>query len=202
LIHVLGVTVGCIGVAVLMAVALPRDSALLTLSLMLYGSGLLAMLTFSALYNTSGHPARRALLRRFDHAAIFIMIAGSYTPFALLKIGGLLGWSLLGFVWLVAAGAAAVKLLRPQHLEGRTVIACLLLGWTVVIAFGPLAAALPGWALALLAVGGGLYSVGVVFHLWQRMAFHKAIWHGFVLAGASCHYVAVLGAVALPGATA
>ncbi len=202
LIHVLGVTAGCIGVAVLIAIALSGDSALLTLSLALYGCGLLAMLTFSALYNTSAHPARRALLRRFDHAAIFVMIAGSYTPFALLKIGGVLGWGLVGFVWLVAAGGAAVKLLRPHYLEGRTVAACLLLGWTVVVAFGPLAAALPGWSLALLTAGGLLYSVGVVFHLWQRLAFHKAIWHGFVLAGASCHYAAILGAVALSGTTA
>ncbi|MDH3595230.1 MAG: hemolysin III family protein [Rhodospirillales bacterium] len=202
LIHVLGVTAGCIGVAVLIAIALLRDSALLTLSLTLYGCGLLAMLTFSALYNTSAHPARRALLRRFDHAAIFIMIAGSYTPFALLKIGGALGWGLVGFVWLVAAGGAAIKLLRPHYLEGRTVAVCLLLGWTVVVAFGPLAAALPGWSLALLTAGGLLYSVGVVFHLWERLAFNKAIWHGFVLAGASCHYAAILGAVALPGTTA
>ena len=82
-------------------------------------------------------------------------------------------------------------------------VSCLLLGcWTVVVAFGPLAATLPAWALTLLAVGGLLYSVGVVFHLWKRLAFHKAIWHGFVLAGASCHYIAVLGAVALPGTTA
>jgi hemolysin III len=201
-IHVLGVTAGCVGVAVLMAVALTRESALLTLSLALYGSGLLAMLTFSALYHTTDHPARRALLQRVDHAAIFVMIAGSYTPFALLKIGGPLGWSLVGFVWLAAAGAAAVKLLRPQHLEGRTVIACLLLAWIAVLGSGPLTDALPGWTLALLAAGGGLYSVGVVFHLWRRLAFHKAIWHGFVLAGASCHYVAVLGAVALPGSAA
>ena len=185
-----------------MDVALPRDSALPTLSLTLYGCGLLAMLTFSALYNTSGRPARRVLLRRFDHAAIFVMIAGSYTPFALLKIGGLLGWSLLGFVWLAAATGAVVKLVSPRLMEGRTVISCLLLGWTVVVAFGPLAAALPGWTLVLLAVGGGLYSVGVVFYLWGRLAFHKAIWHGFVLAGASCHYAAILGAVALPGTTA
>jgi hemolysin III len=196
------VTASCIGVAVLMAVALTRDSALLTLGLTLYGCALLAMLTISALYHTSGHPARWALLQRFDHAAIFVMIAGSYTPFALLKIGGLLGWSLLGLVWLAAAGGAAVKLLRPHHLEGRTVVACLLLGWTAVLASGPLAAALPGWTLALLAAGGGLYSVGVVFHLWRRLAFHKAIWHGFVLAGAACHYAAVLGAVALPGTAA
>ena len=193
---------GCLGVAVLIAVVLPRHSALLTLGVTLYGCGLLAMLTFSALYNTTDQPRRRALLQRFDHAAIFVMIAGSYTPFALVKLGGPWGWGLLGFVWLAAALGATVKLLWPRHLEGRTVVCCLLLGWTVVVAFGPLAAALPGWSLALLATGGGLYSIGVVFHLWERLAFHKAIWHGFVLAGASCHYAAILGAVALPGTTA
>lgn len=195
-------TAGCLGVAVLIAVALPRHSALLTLGVMLYSCGLLAMLTLSALYHTTGHPSRRAILRRFDHAAIFVMIAGSYTPFALVKLGGPWGWGLLGFVWLAAAFGATVKLFWPRYLEGRTVVSCLLLGWTVVVAFGPVAAALPAWALALLAAGGLLYSIGVVFHLWKRLAFHKAIWHGFVLAGASCHYIAVLGAVALPGTTA
>jgi hemolysin III len=196
------VTAGCLGVAVLIAVTLTRHSALLTLGVTLYGCGLLAMLTFSALYNTTDHPSRRALLQRFDHAAIFVMIAGSYTPFALAKLGGFWGWGLLGFVWLAAALGAMVKLLWPCHMEGRTVVSCILLGWTVVVAFGPLTTALPAWAVALLAAGGLLYSVGVVFHLWKRLAFHKAIWHGFVLAGASCHYIAVLGAVALPGTTA
>ncbi len=195
-------TAGCLGFAVLIAVVLPRDRALLTLGVSLYGCGLLAMLTLSALYHTTGRPTRRAILRRFDHAAIFVMIAGSYTPFALVKLGGPGGWVLLGFVWSAAVLCARVKLLRPHYLEGRTVVSCLLLGWIVAVAFGPLMAALPTWAIALLVAGGMLYTVSVVFHLWKRLAFHKAIWHCFVLAGASCHYAVVLGAVALPGTTA
>ena len=198
----LGITAGCVGVAVLMAVALTRDSALLTLSLTLYGCGLLAMLSFSALYNVVDHPTRTEVLRRFDHAAIFVMIAGSYTPFTLVKIGGAWGWGLLGFVWLAAAAGVVLKLAAPRRLDGLTVGLYLLLGWTALLALDPMLAALPLWAVVLIAVGGLFYSVGVVFHLWERLAFNNAIWHGFVLAGAACHYAAILGAVALPAGAA
>jgi len=201
-IHVLGVTAGCVGVAVLIAVVLPRDSALLTLGVSLYGCGLLAMLSFSALYHVVDHPTRKELLRRFDHAAIFVMIAGSYTPFALVKIGGAWGWGLLGFVWLASATGAVLKLVYPRRLEGLSVGLYLLLGWTALLALDPMVAALPHWAVLLIAAGGVLYTISVIFHLWERLAFNNAIWHGFVLAGAACHYAAILGAVALPAGAA
>ena len=156
----------------------------------------MAMLACSALYNLTPEGARKRLFRRLDHAAIFLMIAGTYTPFALVAVGGSLGTGLLALVWTAAAGGAAAELLRLRRHDGLSVAAYLLLGWSVLPALGPLSAALSPAGLALLVAGGVLYSVGVVFHLWTRLPYHNAVWHGFVLAAAACHYAAVLRALA------
>ncbi len=196
-IHVIGVTGSVIGFAVLITVALAQDSFPLLISLALYGTGLVAMLGCSALYNMTHHASRKEVLRRLDHAAIFIMIAGSYTPFALVKIGGAWGVGLFGYVWIIAAGGVLMKLLDPRRLERLSIGLYLLLGWVGVVALNPLLSALPLPAIALLGTGGLLYSVGVLFHLWGRLVYQNAIWHAFVLAGAACHYAAVLRYVAL-----
>jgi hemolysin III len=196
-IHVIGVTAGGVAVAVLMAMALPRGSALLTASLMIYGCGLIAMLGCSAAYNIAARSAPKEFLRRLDHAAIFVMIAGTYTPFVLLKIRGAWGMALLVFVWLGAAMGVVVKLLYPRRFERLSTAFYLLLGWSALVAIKPLISALPPPAVTLLGSGGLFYSVGVIFHARKALAYQNAIWHAFVLAGAGCHYAAVLGYVAL-----
>jgi hemolysin III len=199
-VHVVGLALGLAACAVLTAVALSRPDAgpRLLASLSLYAAGLLAMLACSALYNLTGEeaPARKRLFRRLDHAAIFLMIAGTYTPFALVAIGGAWGAGLLAFVWVVAAGGVVAELLGVRRSERLSVAAYLLLGWSVLPALGPLAAAVSPSGVALLAVGGVLYTVGAGFHLWRSLPFQNAVWHGFVLAAAACHYAAVLGEVA------
>src|SRR4051812_22089433 len=107
-----------------------------------------------------------------------------------------LGAGLLALVWIVAVGGVAAELLGLRRHDGLSVAAYLLLGWSVLPALGPLSAALPPPGLALLVAGGVLYSAGVVFHLWARLPYHDAVWHGFVLAAAACHYAAVLRALA------
>jgi hemolysin III len=198
-IHIAGVVFGIAGSFVLLLFgALDGDAALL-LSLAAYGLGLVAMLFASALYNLAGQPARKELLRRIDHAAIFVMIASSYTPFLVNIIGGNLGHGLLIFVWLAAAAGVALKLLLPRRFERLSVLLYLLLGWTVLVFVGRLIEELATPGVVLLAVGGVLYSIGVLFHLARRLPYHNAVWHGMVLAAAACHFVAVLGWVALPG---
>jgi hemolysin III len=198
-IHIAGVAFGIAGsIALLVFGALDGEAALL-LSLAAYGIGLMAMLGASALYNLAGQPARKELLRRIDHAAIFVMIAGSYTPFLVNTIGGSLGHGLLIFVWGAAAAGVALKLALPRRLERLSILLYLLLGWTVLVFVGRLVDELATPGVVLLAVGGGLYSVGVLFHLARRLPYHNAVWHGMVLAAAACHFVAVLGWVALPG---
>jgi hemolysin III len=131
-------------------------------------------------------------LRRFDHAAIFAMIAGTYTPFTILGLQS--GWStgLTIGIWSVAAIGIALKLWQPRRIETISVALYLGLGWIGLIALHPFMVALDAATLALLAAGGILYSVGVVFHLWRRLPYHNAIWHGFVLVAAGIHYLAVL----------
>jgi hemolysin III len=120
------------------------------------------------------------------------MIAGTYTPFILIKLNTTWGLGLLAVVWTMAAIGIAIKLLIPRYLEGLSVALYLVQGWAVLAAWEPLTTALPGQVLTLLMAGGVLYTVGVVFHLWDRLPYQNAIWHGFVLSAASCHFAAVV----------
>lgn len=196
-VHALGL-VFAVAASIALAVAMwPSQDVLLWLALGLYGAGLAAMLGCSALYNLCGPGRWKAVFRRLDHAAIFVMIAGTYTPFMLVAVGGAWGFGLLAFVWSVALCGVAVKLFWPRRLERLSVAAYLLLGWSIVVALDPLLGAISAAGLTLLAAGGLLYSLGVVFHLWQRLPYQNAIWHAFVLAAAACHFSAVFGEVAL-----
>jgi hemolysin III len=170
-------------------------------SVAVYGLGLLAMIGASALYNFAAASRRKEWFRRCDHAAIFLMIAGTYTPFALVRMGGAWGIGIAGFVWLVAVAGIALKFLYPRRLEGISILLYLALGWVILAALEPLFAGVPLSAIILIAIGGLLYSFGVLFHLWRRLPYHNAIWHGFVLSAAACHWAAVLDGVVLAGAT-
>ncbi len=196
-VHLLGLSFGlaaCITLVVFIAINpdLPRG-----LSLGIYGFGLLAMLGCSALYNMTTQARLKAIFRRFDHAAIFVMIAGTYTPFSLIVIGGAWGAALLGFVWSVALVGVFLKLRYPLRFEKLSVLAYLLLGWVILAALEPLISSMSLAALILLVTGGGLYSLGVVFHLWERLPYQNAIWHVFVLLAAACHFTAILLDVAI-----
>lgn len=194
----LAIAAGLVGVAVLMAIALPQENPALTFSLLTYSGGLLTMLISSALYNGGAASKHKDLLRRIDHAAIFVMIAGTYTPFLAVKIDGAWGRWLLLYVWAVAGVGVILKLVWVNRFVRLSVVLYLFLGWTIVVAIEPLFASISLSAILLLTAGGVLYSVGVLFHLWERLAYQQPIWHGFVAAAAACHYVAVLGEIALP----
>jgi hemolysin III len=194
-VHVLGLAGGLVGCVALALIASPDADPVVVVSLGIYGTGLLAMLGCSALYNLAGHGPRKAFWRRLDQAAIFVMIAGTYTPFAAIAIGGALGTGLLGFVWTVAAAGVLLKLLHPARLATLSISVYLLLGWTILPVIDRLIAAVSLLAFVLLAAGGMLYTVGVVFYRWDGLAYNRAIWHGFVLAGATCQYIAVLDVI-------
>jgi hemolysin III len=194
-IHVLGVSAALVGVALLLRQTLAGHDARTILAAWVYSAGALAMFGCSAAYHLATRPDRRERLRRCDHAAIFVMIAGSYTPFALVSVGGWLGDGLLALVWLVALGGVMLKLLRPFPRERVSIALYLALGWIGLPAVGALIPVLPRSALLLLGAGAVLYTAGVAFHVWRGLAHHNAIWHGFVLAAAACHYGAVLTAL-------
>jgi hemolysin III len=195
-VHAVGVTAGFIAAITLVIVALkqlPTDAAT---AVVIYALGMLAMFCFSAAYNLSRGP-KRWLLRRCDHAAIFIKIAATYTPFAIAKMGGTEGIVLLAAVWGIALAGAAAKLIAPHRIASVSTLIYLAQGWTCIFTMQPLLAALSPTAMVLLLAGGVLYSVGAVFHLSERIAYHNAIWHGFVLVASACHFGAVLDAVVL-----
>ena len=162
----------------------------------IYAAGLVAMFVCSAAYNVLRQSRRSAWLQRFDHAAIFAMIGGTYTPFTVLRLESVWSAALTSVVWAIAGFGIAVKLLQPRWIERVSVGLYLALGWIGLVAIGPFAQVMDATTLALLGAGGVIYTVGVIFHLWRALPFQNAIWHGFVLVGAALHYGAVLTLVA------
>jgi hemolysin III len=198
-VHAVGLAAAALACFGLVLAAPAPPGPRLGLALGLYAGGLLAMLGCSAAYNLAGAGRRKRLLQRLDHAAIFLMIAGTYTPVTLLGIGGGWGWSLFTVVWTGALCGAALKLLAPARIERAAIVLYLLLGWTGLVAIEPLLRSLDWPDLALLLLGGLFYSLGVRLHLAEWLRFHTALWHGCVLAGAASHYAVVLRITAAAG---
>ncbi len=194
-VHILGILSGLAGAATLLTLIAGHGSALELAAILIYVGGLIAMLLCSAAYHLARRHPRRDLLQRFDHAAIFAMIAGSYTPFTVLALDG--GWSvvLTTLIWSLAVAGIVLKLWQPRRFRRFAVTPYLMLGWVGLSACYPLYLALGPTVFALIAIGGALYTIGVLFHVWEKLPFQNAIWHGFVLAAAAVHYVAVVFAV-------
>ena len=201
IVHGVGVAFAGIGTVVLLVLAaLAGVGAGALAALTVYAAGLAAMLGTSAAYNLWPLGRVKWILRRFDHAAIYVLIAGTYTPLVALVGVGAAAWWLLAAIWGVALVGMALKLALPGRFDRLSIGLYLALGWSGVLAYEPVIAVLPPVPFALLAAGGLLYSVGVVFHVWRGLPFQNAIWHVFVLVAAMCHYGAVLAS--LPGAQA
>jgi hemolysin III len=195
--HVIGLLFGIVATLALISTAARNDQFLLILGASLYAFGLLAMFSFSAAYNLCPPSTTKEFLRRLDHAAIFLMISGTYTPLLLNRIGGEWGIGLLAFVWIVAIAGATMKIVFPRRWEILSIALYLGLGWSIIIAIDPMLQALATNNLILIGAGALLYSGGVLFHLWDRLPYQNAIWHFMVLAAAACHYVAILNEVAI-----
>lgn len=193
-VHVVGIGLGTAAAITLVVVTAldgePGDLA----PILIYTAGLVAMLGCSAAYNVFDTSVRRDWLRRFDHAAIFAMIAGTYTPFTT-RLSADWATGLTGAIWAVAAAGIALKLWQPRRIETISIVLYLALGWIGLIAVDPFRTALDARTLVLLALGGIVYTAGVAFHLWRRLPYQNAIWHSFVLVAAGIHYVAVIGLI-------
>ena len=159
-------------------------------------AGLLLLYGASTLYHFATDPRAKARLKVFDHCAIYVLIAGTYTPFTLVSLRSGVGWWLFGAVWLLAALGITFKLFFTGRFKLASTLVYLALGWLVVLAIGPVMAALDGWTLGWMLAGGIAYTVGTVFYLWRSLRYSHAVWHGFVIAGSACHYVAVAAQVA------
>ena len=193
----IGLTGGAIGGLTLLGLSLGLGRMRQAAAVGLYVACLLLMFLASAAYNLAS-PRRRPLLRRFDHAAIFLMIAGSYTPFTTQRLTGAWAWGMTGAVWTLALGAAAGKLFAPGLGKRFWVALYLALGWIAVVAIKPLMAGVSAVALILLLAGGLVYSLGVIVYLNKSLPFRRAIWHGFVTVAAATHFAAILTGVVRP----
>ena len=171
--------------------ASPLDVAVVSV----YVAGLLAMLVLSATYNLWPVSRAKWVLRRLDHSAIYLLIAATYTPFIMELKDSYFAIALLIGVWCVAIVGIVLKLVLPGRFDRVAVGLYLAMGWSGMMLYDAVVKALPAVALGFIVAGGVLYSLGVVFHAWQRLRFQNAIWHCFVLLGAACHYTAILDMV-------
>jgi hemolysin III len=163
-------------------------------SVSIYCAGLLAMIGFSAAYNLMPHyRPSKTILRRLDHAAIFIMIAATYTPFAVNRLGPTSGTIILSVIWATATFGVAMKVLFPRRFEMAAIAVYILMGWMIVAVIRPLAESLAAADFWLLVAGGLVYSAGVFFYVMERIPYHKAIWHGFVLTAAALQFSSIWG---------
>jgi len=195
IVHAIGLSFGMAGAVAITFVTANSAHATDMAAIVIYIIGLLSMLGFSAAYNLWPVSSTKWVLRRFDHSAIYLMIAGTYTPFIAQMQDDVASGLLIG-IWLTAAVGITLKLVFVGRFEGFAIVVYLLLGWSGVVVYEPIAAALPELSVWLLWAGGVLYSTGVIFHGWRSLRFQNAIWHGFVLIAASCHYLALLSYLA------
>lgn len=198
--HGLGVILGVIALVVLCTYASHTGSALHVIGCAIYGSTLILLYSASTLYHFAKNPRTKELLRAFDHSAIFLLIAGTYTPFCLVTLSGVWGWSMLVAVWTLAVLGIGLRLKYGRKQKAAAVTIYLLMGWLIVIAFKPMLAATNSTALLLLGAGGLAYTLGVGFYVWHRLPYHHAIWHLFVLTASVLHFFAVFYGVLLPPA--
>lgn len=189
--HGLGAVASVGGGAVLITLAAVYGDPWQIVGASVFGASLLVLYLASTLYHAIPHPKVKARLKVFDHCAIFVLIAGTYTPFTL-GLRGVWGWALFGTVWGLALAGIVFKLFFTGRLQRLSTLLYVAMGWLVVVAAKPMLGALAPSALAWLVAGGVLYTAGTAFYLSRRIPYAHAIWHLFVLGGSVCHFAAVL----------
>lgn len=197
--HAIGVTLALTGLAVLVILASLHHSIRQLVSYSIYGVSLVLLYSASTAYHGVRMPRVKRVLRTLDHATIYLLIAGTYTPFALISLRGAWGWSLLGIIWALAASGIVFKIFFIGRFPRSSVVIYLGMGWLALVAVRQLFTHLPPAGLVLLFAGGLCYTLGVLFFAFDYKRFHHAIWHLFVLAGSICHFFAVLASTAEKG---
>ncbi|OGR52774.1 MAG: hemolysin III [Elusimicrobia bacterium GWA2_62_23] len=190
--HIVGAVLALAGLVVLVVSASMRGDAWRITSFSIYGATLFLLYLSSSLYHGATGNAKK-ILRVIDHQSIYLLIAGTYTPFTLVTLRGPWGWSLFGVVWGLAAFGVVLDAVHGRGKRVPQLIIYLLMGWLIVLALGPLFRALPPWGVGWLMAGGLFYTSGVAFYVMdRRFPYFHGVWHLFVLAGSLCHYFAVL----------
>jgi hemolysin III len=194
--HIAGTVLAVAGTSVILTLATLHGGARRITACAIYGAMLVLLYVSSTLYH-SLHGRAKRVFHVFDHCAIYLLIAGTYTPFTLVTLRGPVGWSLFAVVWLAAIAGVVKDALLHGKLRGLSVALYIAMGWVVVIAFNPLSRALPASGIALLIAGGVVYTVGIAFYaMSKRIAWSHGIWHLHVIAGSALHYLVVARFVA------
>lgn len=199
IVHGIGIVLSIGGLAALVALSARHGEAREVIASAVYGATLVLLYTASTLYHAVPVARAKPVLRTLDHIAIYLLIAGTYTPFTLIALPGRWGWSLFVAVWTLAALGSALEFGALKRYRKLSVLLYIGMGWIGMVAFKPLMAHLQTGGMVLLVAGGLAYTLGVPFYLWRRLPYHHSVWHGFVLAGSVLHYLAVLLYV-IPGA--
>jgi hemolysin III len=190
--HGFGLLLSTLGLGVLATLAFQTGSVLNILSALSFGTALIVMFGISTLYHAIPFPKAKKVLQQLDHSAIYILIAGTYTPVTLIGVQGSFGWVIFGIVWGFAAVGIYLKIAFPGRFEKLSLVLYALLGWLIVIAAGELFTHVEPYILALLLAGGLTYTLGIVFYVWESLHLNHAIWHLFVLGGSIFHYFVVV----------
>lgn len=190
--HGLGLLLSLIGLPILITATLERGDAMNVIGASVFGASLVALYAASTLYHAIAAERPKRVLQIVDHVAIFLLIAGTYTPFTLGVLRGAWGWSLFGVVWSLAGAGIVFKLLFGAKYQKISTFFYVAMGWLIVVAARPLMTNLPTAGVLLLAAGGLLYTGGVGFYLTDHRRFRHAVWHLFVMGGSACHFLAVL----------
>jgi len=194
IVHATGIVLGLVGAVAIIGFA-AQTKEVEVVPVAIYVAGLMTMLIVSAAYNLWPVSPTKWILRRFDHSAIYLLIVGTYTPLLAQMKSGLASVSLGVGLWVSAAVGVFLKLALPGRFDRAAIILCLLLGWSGVVIYEAIVAALPSISLWLLATGGILYTIGTLFHVYESLRFQNAIWHFFVMLAAICHYLAVFASL-------
>ena len=190
--HGVGLLLGIAGLVILIVVVSWNFSTIKMTACVVYGSTLIIMYGSSTLYHALRNQKIKKLFQIFDHASIYLLIAGSYTPIALVTLGGAWGWSIFGANWGIAIVGIALKFLYPKRFEKLSLFLYVIMGWMIVVATNPILDQMPTGGLWLLLAGGLFYSFGIIFYIKDERPFYHAVWHIFVLSGSICHYFMTL----------
>lgn len=189
--HGLGALLSIAGLVMLLILAARDGTPWHLVSFSIYGATLITLYLASTLYHSIQHPRLRPALRIIDHAAIFVFIAGTYTPFLLISLRGPFGWTMLAVVWLVAIAGILFKIFFIGKMEVFGTLIYVAMGWLCIFAFEQMMLHVPGQSIRWLFAGGAVYTIGVLFYVWQKLPYNHAVWHLFVLGGSICHFFAV-----------
>lgn len=189
--HGLGTALAIAALVIMIVFAALNGSARHVVAVSIFGASLVVLYAMSTLYHAVRGPRAKKVFHILDHAAIFLLIAGTYTPYCLATLRGAWGWSLFGVVWGLAAIGVTLKAVFGPRMRWLSTLVYLLMGWIVLVALSPLARALPTGGLVTLFGGGVFYTLGVVFYTWKGLKYHHAIWHIFVMLGSASHVASV-----------